>query len=171
MNSDSRILAQEAKVSDLRKKEEELRRERELEEAVLRGMRLMVQQSGQEGSLVGLGSLLNPSVSPEVVKEFEARTARRGRQPGAISREWRDTLRELFLFGPFGIPEVVKAAHRHGLPHITERTAEERMRVHIAIGYVEAAGKDYAVTDSFAKKYGFDANKTEAPTADTEGAS
>jgi hypothetical protein len=158
MNSDSRISAQEAKVSSLRKKEEELRRERELEEAVLRGMRLM---SDRE----------QPDVVVVQAKVGSAALPRKGRQPGAISREWRDTLRELFLLGPFSISEVVEAAHRNGLPHIQERTAEERMRVHIAIGYVEAVGRDYAVTDFFAKKYGFDADKTEAPTADAEGAS
>jgi hypothetical protein len=159
MNSDSRISAQEAKISDLRRKEEETRRERELEEAVLKGMMLMADQI----QVTAPPGVPTPDYSGVRMEEM---ARRRGRQPGAISREWRDTLRELLLFGPFGLPEVVAAAHRNGLPHITERTAEERMRVHIAIGYVEAVGKEYTVTDSFAKKYGFDAHKTDA-----EGAS
>jgi hypothetical protein len=166
MNSDLRITAQEAKVSSLRKKEEEARRERELEEAVLRGMRLM-----------SAGHSPTADAEPSSYPQFTMGATimrRRGRQPGAISRQWRDTLRFLYEKCPsgFGIDEVVGAAHRYDLPNVRNRDAEERMRSYLQIGYVEQSDWGYRVSESAALKYGFSRpDTTEAPTAIAEGAS
>jgi hypothetical protein len=165
------IAAQEAKVADLRKKADEAARAAETEEAVLRGMKLIMNQAA------GMGSLLSPPGPPALVKQYQTgvdRAAKRGRQPGAISHEWRNALGILHkgFPGGFNIQEVVSVAHNVGLPNVKERDAEERMRSYLQLGYVERIDRGYSVSELVARKYGFSRHQTvEAPTAVAEGAS
>jgi hypothetical protein len=159
------ILAeQEAKVADLRKKLER-------EEAVLDGMRLVADATPARNEFFH-GAL---SATPHSgLAEATKNALRRGRQPGAISREWRDTLRFLYARCPYGfsIDQVVGAAHTFNLPNVKDRDAEERMRAYLQNGYVEKSEVGYRVSESAALKYGFDRSETtEAPTANAEGAS
>jgi hypothetical protein len=167
MNGDSRISAQEAKVSSLRRKEEEVRRERELEDAVLRGMRLMVSGDQPFSSDAVLPDSIEIGVDTLVAP-------RRGRQPGAISREWRNTLQSLYQSAPvpFTSTDVYTMAHVNGLPNVGLREAENRIRAYLDLGYLNRAGSGYQVSDLVVKKYGFSRPETtEAPTADAGGAS
>jgi hypothetical protein len=166
MASDSRIITQEQKVASLRQREEAVRRERELEEAVLRGMRLMVSD----------GRPFNPDASLPDFLEIGVDTLvapRRGRQPGAISREWRNALRILHrgFPGGFDISEAVETARHVGLPKVKDRDAEDRMRAYLDLGYVERVDGGYRVSELAAQRYGFTRQTTEAPPADAEGAS
>lgn len=171
--ADDMLAEQEAKAADLRKKADEAVRAAEREEAVLRGMKLMMQYGSQSGSRTGFGSL---SVTPDVVGGIQTRVGvpRRGRQPGAISHEWRNTLGLLYWrnAGGFSIDHVVAAAHSNGLPNLGSRDAEDRMRAYIELGYVERHGDGFRVSELAAQKYEFSRRQTqEAPTADAEGAS
>jgi hypothetical protein len=177
MDAISIISAQEAKVEDLRRKADQAIRAVETEEAVLRGMRLMAPQGSQDRKRVGLGSLLDIPASAEVVKEFQAgmdRASTRGRQRGAISREWRNTLQSLHESAPipFSPTHIYSMAQANGLPKVGLREAENRIRAYLDLGYLERAGSGYKVSDLAVNKYGFIRQETEeAPTADAEGAS
>jgi hypothetical protein len=151
----NQILAeQEAKVADLRKTADRAVRLFETEEAVLRGMRLMLETQDEPG----MGSLFGPSRSASVIKHYQAvvdSAARRGRQPGAISHQWRNALGNLHkgFPGGFTIAEVVGAAHHAGLPNVKDRDAEERMRSYLELGYVERVDGGFRVSELAANKY------------------
>jgi hypothetical protein len=173
MSRESDLIAdQEAKAADLRKRADEALRLADMEEAVLRGMRLMAQ------GYAGLGQIL-PGASSEVIKAFAANNPppapnRRGRQPGAISHEWRDTLGILYRDSPdqFSISHAIAAALASGLHRVGSREVEDRLRNYLDLGYVERAGSGFKVSELVAKKYGFSRRQTqEAPTAVAEGAS
>lgn len=163
------IAEQEAKVASLRERLADIQRELGLEEAYLRGMKdiLLIPHLGRPGPDVVLRTAKGDTMAVEA-KRF------RGRQPGAISHEWRDTLGILFNRGSgwFSIDDVVAAAHSSNLPKVRARDADDRMRAYIDLGYVERQGDGYRVSEIAAEKYGFSRPETtEAPTADAEGAS
>ena len=165
------LAAQEAKAADLRRKANEASRAADMEEAVLRGMREAFE------AIEGLKSFPGGERPKQGVTLFQTTVEppRRGRQPGAISHQWRETLRFLYENCPdeFSIDEVVGAAHRFDLPNVRDRDAEERMRAYLQNGYVELAGSGgYRVSEAVAIKYGFSRlEPNEAPPVLSEGAS
>src|SRR5579871_6489044 len=155
MSRDSDIIAaQEAKVAGLR-------RNLEIEEGVLRGMRLVAHPDVKPANLEP-----EQSIAVENWNRIVA-GSRRGRQPGAISREWRNTLGTLYRECPdrFSISDAVVAAQANGLKAGT-REAEDRIRAYLDVGYVERAGDGFKVGQVAVQKYGFAQRQTqEAPTA------
>jgi hypothetical protein len=153
----AKIKAQEATV-------ERLRRELEIAEAVLIGMRAMLSPPPKAPMTNG------PDKSedvwrdlPRLWNEASAKTkgaSTKGRQPGAISRPWRDTLAMLWMNYPFpeGFTEynAATAAQSAGLPNVGPKEALERMKSYVVHNYVERlpTGK-WRVTDHMVKKYGF----------------
>jgi hypothetical protein len=165
------LAAQEAKAADLRRKANEAVRAADVEEAVLRGMREAFD------AIEGIKSFLADGHSRPYetgIQTSVLSAPRRGRQPGAISHQWRETLRFLYANCPdgFSIDEVVGAAHRFDLPNVRDRDAEERMRSYIQIGYIDQRDRLYRVSDAAASKYGFKRfEMNEAPPVFSEGAS
>jgi hypothetical protein len=171
MSRETEILAeQEAKVADLRKRADEAARLAEREEDVLRGMRLMARVGSEDEPFLVQSSL---SASERNLLHKGGVSLRRGRQPGAISREWRNALKNLHngCPGGFSISEAVGAAHHVGLPNVKDRDAEDRMRAYLELGYVERVEGGYRVSELAAQKYGFSRQTAEAPTVVAEGAS
>jgi hypothetical protein len=96
-----------------------------------------------------------------------------GRQRGAISHQWRDTLALLWKNYPlpqgFTEYDAATAAQAAGLPNVEPKVALNRMTAYLSHGYVERLpnGK-WRVTDLTAKKYGFSNNG--APSSEPEEA-
>ena len=155
---DPRIAAQEAKI-------ENLLRQVDLEKAVLTGMRMMAGEPLRaEARLVRAAQLLDQRGRhiPTVADAATAAPSRAGRQPGAISHQWRNILRMLYMNYPEGFTEynVVAAAAEEGLTNLRPKDALDRLRAHIGNSYVEFSGNKYHVTDFAAEKYAFTRAKT-----------
>lgn len=78
---------------------------------------------------------------------------RGGRQPGAISKQWRTILNDISFNQPVDLPTIVLLASGHGL-ELQESSALSRMRHYLELGYVEETsdGK-YRVTDAAIKRF------------------
>ena len=158
----AKIVAQEAEVA-------RLRRDLEIAEAELRGMKAMLPTAPT--APVGHPEVWERGL-PKLREAMVGRT--KGRQPGAISRQWRDTLAMLRMNYPFpeGFTEysAATAAQAAGLPNVRPKDALDRLTAYLSHGYVErlADGK-WLVTDLAAKKYGF--LDKGAPTGEPIGAS
>ena len=158
-NPQAKISAQEAEVA-------RLRHDLELAEAVLRGMLAVVEPSNRPpapiiGRVASIVPTPNRPLSGASMKASAGEfVSYRGRQPGAISRQWRDTLAMLRMNYPFpeGFTEysAATAAQAAGLPNVRPKDALDRLTAYLSHGYVErlADGK-WVVTDLAAKKYGF----------------
>jgi hypothetical protein len=162
----AKIASQEAKIAHLR-------HELELAEAVLSGMKavamMVVEPSDSVSITGGAGSFASNKPLREAPTKVSA-----GRQPGAISHQWRDTLSLLWENYPFpqGFTEydAATAAQTAGLPNVEPKVALNRMMAYLSHGYVERLpdGK-WRVTDLTAKKYGFSDKR--APTSEPVEAS
>ena len=95
-------------------------------------------------------------------------TAFKGRQPGAISHQWRDTLHLLYLTYRDGFTEynASRAAQEAGLPNVRPRDALERLKVYVPLNYVEQIGDKFRVTEFAVQKYGFNRKENE-PSSDS----
>lgn len=87
----------------------------------------------------------------------EGRTARRGRQPGAISREWRGVLRAIaFSSGPQTSEQIHSVALSHGITADIS-SVRDRIRAFQSAGYLLLVGPDlWAVTSIAAGRFGFE---------------
>lgn len=144
----AKIAAQETVVA-------RLRRDLEIAEAELRGMKAMLPAAPTAPTASsdvwerGIPKLKDALLGPT-----------KGRQPGAISRQWRETLAMLRMNYPFpgGFTEynAATAAQAAGLPNVRPKDALDRLTAYLSHGYVErlADGK-WLVTDLAAKKYRF----------------
>jgi hypothetical protein len=163
---DSAISAREAEIG-------RLRHDLEIAEAELRGMKMLRDQIiGPKSPEITMDYVLKDTAGRTVA--IQTKAYRAGRQPGAISKEWRAILADLYN-GPFaGFDEssVMFAAHKHDI-NLKQSDARARMMAYKEHGYVEATDGYWSVTDFAAKKFGFyqEANKNEAPTREPEGAS
>jgi hypothetical protein len=165
----AKIAAREAEV-------ERLRRDLEIAEAKLRGMKELRDQilgtvpdsatgktfqlQGDTGRLNGDGSKVKTSY-------------RGGRQPGAISKEWRAILAQLYSHDRFDESVIIDTARKHGIINLKQSNARLQMALYEGHGYVERMNGHWKVTDVAAKKFSFlrEANNNEAPTSEPEGAS
>jgi hypothetical protein len=159
------IIAKEAEI-------EKRRRELELMEAELRGMRAILRAPTSAGADPVVRTMQSAHVSPFATIATELR---RGRQPGAISHQWRDTLRMLFMSYPDGFTahNAVVAARGNGLSNVKPQDAAERLTSYMGHNYVERLPDgNWRVTDFAVQKYGFHLPKmNEAPAEEPEGAS
>lgn len=80
-----------------------------------------------------------------------------GRQPGSISKRWREVLAELWRDGkPFGADRAAEAVRRLEDRVIKPSEAKRILESHEEHGYVvRTAGGDFIVTDEAAKKFDF----------------
>jgi hypothetical protein len=153
-----------------------LRRELEIAEAVLRGMQSMLPADlstprpprvSDDAWIDGMRKLAT-NINSERLQQTK------GRQPGAISHQWRDTLRMLFMNYPDGFTEynATIAAHENNLPNVKPRDALDRLMSYMTHNYVErVADGRWRVTDYAVQKYGFSSPKmNEAPEAETREA-
>jgi hypothetical protein len=161
----SKIEAQKGEVA-------RLKRELEIAEAVLRGMQSMLPSgpaatSTDEVWRVGFGRLAK-------AMNGDRQKQTKGRQPGAISHQWRDTLRMLHMNYPDGFTEysAAIAAHENGLPNVKPRDALDRLTSYRTYNYVEnAADGKWRVTNLAVEKYGFSLPKmNEDPSVEIEEA-
>jgi len=90
-----------------------------------------------------------------VFDEAASPIQRRGRQPGSISRKWREILSDLAGTGKaFTIEGLIAAAGRRSLG-IEERTARERIRRYIEQHFVQEVSHGlYVVTDEAIQRFG-----------------
>jgi hypothetical protein len=140
----AKVAAQEAEVA-------RLRHDLELAQAVLQGMKAMLPPVGAPAAPTmssqsdvwerGLKRLVPPS---------------KGRQPGAISQQWRNTLCRLLITLPDGFTddEAAAAAISEGLPNVRPKDAADRLNSYLAHEYVErlATGK-WRITDLVPRKF------------------
>jgi hypothetical protein len=158
----AKIASQEAKIA-------RLRHELEIAEAVLSGMNAVVMTVVEPSDQMSITGRVGSYVSDNPVRGASTK-ASTGRQPGAISHQWRDTLALLWKNYPFpqGFTEynAATAAQAAGLPNVGPKIALNRMTAYLSHGYVERLpdGK-WRVTNFTAEKYGFGRNKDEAPSA------
>ena len=142
---------------------EQLRRDLEIAEAKLRGMKeLRDKILGTKVTESATGREFRRSVSPY----------RSGRQPGAISKEWRAILAKLYSLNWFDESMIINIAKEHDI-NLKHSNARLQMAAYKGHGYVEGADGHWNVTESAARKFGFlrEANEKEAPTGELEGAS
>lgn len=98
---------------------------------------------GNEGSVIATSQHCRPTL--------------RGRQPGAIKKEWREVLRCMHKSGGgLHAPSVISLlAKRFGLPH-DAKSVRERFRGFAANGFVEKIGSDYRVTGVAVQRFNLD---------------
>ena len=153
-----------------------MRRDLEIMEAKLRGMKeLRDEILGTPTPLSATSNALKPDIGHFNVSGSKA-SYRAGRQPGAISKEWRLILADLYLEqtifadGDFDEASVISAARKHGI-NLKHSDAKLRMAAYKEHGYIEGADGHWNVTDFAARKFGFLEKKPEqkeAPTAQAE---
>jgi hypothetical protein len=95
-------------------------------------------------------STQNSETGPEMNKSHK------GRQPGAISKEWRQILRRVAVHYPNGaLPEEMAAyGPTLGLPNLRPTDARQRAKKYIGYGYLERVENRYRVTDLAREKFG-----------------
>jgi hypothetical protein len=156
----AKIASQEAKIA-------RLRHELEIAEAVLSGMNAVVMAAVEPSVQVGITGRVDSFVSDNPLRGVSIR-ASAGRQPGAISHQWRDTLGFLYMNYPDGFTEhnAAAAANAAGLPNVRPKDAWGRMKLYEQHNYVEKCGDaKLKVTDFAVQKYGFRPPKSMAPAA------
>lgn len=163
------ITAREAEV-------ERLRRDLEIAEAQLRGMKELrdqilgtkVQDSAPAKAYHHQGDTGRFNVNGSKAKL----SYRGGRQRGAISKEWRAILATLYSLNSFDETMIISTAKDHDI-NLKHSNARLQMAAYKGHGYVEDKDGHWNVTDFAARKFGFlrEANKNEAPTSEPEGAS
>jgi hypothetical protein len=152
----SKVAAQEAEV-------ERLRRQLEIAEAVLRGMRAMLPDGPTSLPTLNTARQVNLSTHQQATEAARPTTGFKGRQPGAISHQWRDTLHFLYLTYRDGFTEhnAARAAQEAGLSNVRARDALDRMKAYISLNYIEEYEDKFRVTEFAVQKYGFDRKENE----------
>ena len=141
----AKIAAQEAEVA-------RLRHELELAEAVLRGMNAMLPTA----TTLVPDAAWDRGIKLLSKSQLSSRPALKGRQPGAISQQWRNVLCYLLITHADGFSddEAAGAAIREGLPNIRPKDAADRLNSYLVHEYVERLQSgNWRITDLFAKKY------------------
>jgi hypothetical protein len=169
---DATISAREAQIA-------QLRRNLEIAEAELRGMKLMRDQIvGGMPKRFRAAELGHFSVSGSASGKNKSSSGgyRGGRQPGAISNTWKSILSDAWHeCGDVGFMEskLVAFAARHGI-NLKPSDARGRMLSYAAYSYVEE-NPDHAgmwrVTQHAADKFGFNTDplKNETPSTEAPG--
>jgi len=143
----------------------EARRQLEIDEAELRGIKFALAQLD--------GMQTEASVSQAIPSRPVTLGYRGGRQPGSITRPWRVILSELYHDynrGFFPDAAVISYAHKQGLI-VRPRDVRDRFSSYIEHKYAETNGAQWRVTDHAAQKFGFLEKKletNEAPAAEAE---
>jgi hypothetical protein len=165
---DSAISAHEAEIN-------RLRHDLEIAEAELRGMKMLRDKLLNPLERQPIGELAPSSSSKAGVLLEQMARYRGGRQPGAISKEWRAILGDLYQYTRLGVGfdenSVIAAAKKREI-NLKHSDARLRMISYKEHGYIESIGGidgHWNVTDFAAKKFGFKENET--PTIELEGAS
>lgn len=141
MASSHELLAsQRAKVAEL---ETQLERER----LMLTGMEAMAEAMGGQSKAARAAKVHSPVQTSRPSGSFG------GRQPGAITQEWRSVLADL-VGGPFSVNAVVATVKAKTKRDMRPFDANRRMQQFIGFGYVEAVGSDYRVTERAVTKFG-----------------
>jgi hypothetical protein len=171
---DDAISAREAKV-------ERLRRELEIEEAELRGMKLMrdhFAQASAARSPVAFHARRTQSLGEALIASREKESVqpgyKGGRQPGAISKSWRLILSELYWDGAapgqigatFDVQRVIYAAQKRGI-QLRPSEVSTRMAHYETFDYVGSVPGGWRVSMAAAERFGFLRSplKNEAPNA------
>jgi hypothetical protein len=149
---------------------ERLRRDLEIAEAKLRGMKELRDQI--------LGTKVTESATGKAFQlqrdtgSFNvAGSKAKGRQRGAISKEWRAILAKLYSLYMFDESTIIDTAREHGI-NLKLSNARLQMAAYKGHGYVEDADGHWKVTNLAARKFGFrEPNENEVPTSELEGAS
>ncbi len=83
-------------------------------------------------------------------------SANKGRQPGAISGEWRKTLLAMAAKYPTGATEdeIAELARLAGLPNVRPKDVRDRMIKYETHRYVEAHPNGWQVTEHAIKRFG-----------------
>jgi hypothetical protein len=149
---------------------ERLRRDLEIAEAELRGMKELRDQI--------LGTKVTESATDKAVLQGDAGrfnvtgSKAKGRQRGAISKEWRAILAKLYSLKGFDESMIINIAKDHDI-NLKHSNARLQMAVYKGHGYVEDINGHWKVTRFAAEKFGFlrEATENEAPANELEGAS
>jgi hypothetical protein len=142
-----KIAAQEAEVA-------RLDRELDLAKAVLRGMKAMLPETVALAVPSSQGDMWERGVK-QLSKSLLIAKASKGRQPGAISQQWRNTLCRLLITRPDGFTddEAAAAAMNEGLPNIRPKDAADRLASYLG-RYVERLPTGgWRITNEVEKKY------------------
>ncbi len=140
---DAAIAGREAQVV-------KLRRELEIAEAELRGMKTVRDQF--------LGRAVPSAVEPVRVRTRPTYTG--GRQPGSISKIWRSIYSDLyhgFDKGWFSESQLIPVAFKHGV-ELRPKDARERLQAHSQHEIVEespVSPAHWRVIEAAARKFGF----------------
>jgi hypothetical protein len=95
--------------------------------------------------------------------------SRKGRQPGAISKNWRKILSSVAAHYPDGAsPEdIASYGAALGLPNLRPTDARQQAEKYVAYGYIERVGDRYKVTDMARERF----RTVEPPTEERESLS
>jgi hypothetical protein len=83
---------------------------------------------------------------------------RKGRQPGAISRQWRIILSRVSINYPAGATadDIASFGHAVGLPNLRPTDARQQAEKYTRRGYLEPIDNRYRVTDAACKRFGIE---------------
>ena len=143
------IFAKEKEVAELRHK-------LEISEAELRGMKAISAHLSRAKNITTREFHVS---EPKPLNE--AAGYRGGRQPGSISKTWRDILSYLYWKNKkpgdfFNLQDVIRTALSFGIT-IRLSDAHSRMKHYMVLNFINEDGHDqYRVTSFAAKKFGFD---------------
>ncbi|BBU61922.1 hypothetical protein MSC49_18570 [Methylosinus sp. C49] len=149
---------------------EELRRQLELAEAELKGMKTIRAAIGRSAHPH------QPSRAAAVIEKVRQAGYSGGRQPGAISRPWRMIYSDMYHGFPnawFSEQQLTISAFNNGIK-LRPKEAKDRLSAHAMHRIVEQAPDSpgyWRVTEEAARKFGFDKEplKNEAPSAEASG--
>jgi hypothetical protein len=158
----------------IQKKEAEIlsrRRELDLLEAELRGMKAMVSHFPAFETKHYLSPIGGSAIVPSILGSVGS--PRGGRQPGAISHTWRIILSELYWLPRlldvqpgFQISSVIDIAKTQNIL-LRPSEAQTRIAHYESFDFVRKTDSGFVVTEHAAKKFGFDKEplKNKAPDA------
>jgi len=132
---ESVIAEKREQIADLEASIAAFQRQKEVAEAELRALELASEMRPKPGVRLTIG--------------------KKGRQPGAISHKWRDTLRDAYGRTPLSYSELVEIARRNGIDADISGV-RDRVRFFIESGFMDGTAEDgFAVTTDAAERFGF----------------
>ena len=148
----SEVAEIEARLRPIEAEAEKLRLQRDLAKAKLLGAEELLQRIGH-----GVASDATPSGRRQT--RHRSRAGSKGRQPGAISKVWRNILLDLKDTFPEGFDEedVRLVASEHGLSKLRPKDARDRMEAYSKHQYTTEIDGRYLVTDYAARHFDFTA--------------
>jgi hypothetical protein len=131
---------------------------REVEEARARlgGLELELHTLERAAQLRPGGGGVNQRSTP-TSETFARKSQRGGRQPGAISNEWREILGRVAAVYPEGATaeDIASFGPAIGLANLRPRDARQQAEKYIGLGYFERIGERYKVTPAAWKRFEF----------------